>query len=329
MKPTKWGIIGPGKIAQVFAHDLKQLNSPQKVQAVLGHTKKTTECFATEFDVPQVFMELDEFLDKADIDIVYVATPHTLHYEQVLACLQRKIPVLCEKPMTINADQCSALIAASQTYRTFLMEGMWIRFLPSIRQVMELVKNGRIGKITSIKAAMCYKAPQDSDSRYFDPSLGGGSLLDLGIYPIFLSMLLLGKPDTVKAVGTLSGEGVDEDCSILFHYKEGQRAILESSLTSDTEQPAEITGEKGMIRIFNPWFERPAGIELHLYDEGRVVYPCNWPGHGLQFETQEVLDCIENKKIESEWHPHQFSLNLITVLDEIRSQVRVTYELYE
>jgi predicted dehydrogenase len=329
MNTTRWGIIGPGKIAQVFANDLEQLNSHQQIQAVMGHTEKNTLSFAKEFNVPQVFFELEDFLNNAEIDIVYIATPHTLHFEQVLACLNRKIPVLCEKPMTINTRQSEELITVARTTNTFLMEGMWIRFLPSIKLMLEIIQRGDIGKIISIKASMCYKAPYDPHSRYFDPELGGGSLLDLGIYPVFLALLLLGKPDTIKAVGTLTGEGVDEDCSVLFHYKNGQRAMLESSLLTDTDIPAEIIGEKGMIRILNPWFEKCAGIEVHLYDEGKTVYPCKWPGHGLQFEIEEVLDCLSNKKISSDLLSHDFSRQLMMVMDEIRSQVKVTYEMYE
>lgn len=329
MKATRWGIIGPGKIAEVFANDLEHVNSRQQVQAILGHTQETTESFAKEFNVPQVFYDIDDFLNEAEIDIVYVATPHTLHHEQVLACLQRRLPVLCEKPLTINREQCDELIKTARQNNVFLMEGMWIRFLPSIKLVMDLLEQGIIGKIVSVKAAMCYKAPYDPDSRYFDPELGGGSLLDLGIYPVFLSLLVLGKPDTIKAIGTISDSGVDEDCNVLFHYKSGRRAILESSLVSDADMPAEIIGEKGTIRILNPWFEKPTGIEVHLYDEGRTVYPCKWAGHGLQFEIQEVLDCLSNKKISSDLLSHEVSRQLVTIMDEIRSQVKVTYEMYE
>src|SRR5687768_5390267 len=140
MNVTRWGIIGPGKIAEVFANDLDQLNSSQQVQAILGHTRETAERFAKEFNVPQIFYDIDEFLNEAKVDIVYVATPHTLHYEQVLACLNRKIPVLCEKPLTINRENCEELIRVSQQNNVFLMEGMWIRFLPSIKLVLDLLE---------------------------------------------------------------------------------------------------------------------------------------------------------------------------------------------
>jgi len=329
MQETSWGIIGPGNIARDFAKDLRLIPVRQHITAVLGHNNKSVDKFATDFNVPHRYSDFTEFLKNKTIDVVYIATPHPHHFEQALTCLENNIPVLCEKPMTINADQSQKLIAASQNHKTFLMEGMWIRFLPSIQQVLSIVREGRIGSIISVKASMCYKAPYDPNSRYFDPALGGGSLLDLGIYPVFLAHLLLGKPDTIKAVATLSKEGIDEACSVLFHYKEGQQAILESSLLAQTDMPAEITGEKGIIKILDPWYERSNGIELNIYNEEKIVYPCNWEGHGLQYETQEVLNCIQQNNIESEIMSHAFSLEMITVMDEIRNQIQVSYDMYE
>ncbi|MGZ5220659.1 MAG: Gfo/Idh/MocA family protein [Chitinophagaceae bacterium] len=329
MKETNWGIIGPGNIAHDFARDLRLIPVLQRITAVVGQNTDSTVEFAREFNVPETYTDFDDFLKNKSMDAVYIATPHPQHFEQALACLQQNIPVLCEKPMTINADQCGELIAAARKHKTFLMEGMWIRFLPSIQQVLSIIQQGKIGNVVSVKASMCYKAPYDPDSRYFDPALGGGSLLDLGIYPVFLACLLMGKPDTIKAVATLSKEGVDEACSVLFHYKTGQHAILESSLVAQTDMPAEITGEKGVIKILDPWFEKASGIELNEYNEGKIIYPCNWQGHGLQYEAIEVLNCIQQNKIESDMISHAFSLETIQIMDKIRSQINVTYDLYE
>ncbi len=329
MKVTNWGIIGPGSIARDFARDLNLLRKPQQITAIVGHRPDSTREFAEEFGVARSYTDFNEFINKETVDAVYIATPHPQHFEQSLACLLKKIPVLCEKPMTINADQCRKLIAVAREHQTFLMEGMWIRFLPSIRQTLRLIGEGKIGNVISVKASMSYKAPQEPGSRYFDPALGGGSLLDLGIYPVFLAHLLLGKPSTIKSIGTLSPEGVDEACSVLLHFKSGQQAILESSLLAQTDMPAEITGEKGTIKILHPWFEKSEGIELQVYGEDKVLYPCDWEGHGLHFETEEVLACIAAKKIESESLSHAFSLEIMETMDEIRSQINVTYDLYE
>lgn len=329
MKSTKWGIIGPGNIARTFTKDLSYTNSPQEVIAVLGHDAQRTYDFAKEFDIPDYYTHIDEFLKNKSIEAVYIATPHPQHHEQTLACLQHKIPVLCEKPMTINAQQCRELIGAAQENNTFLMEGMWIRFLPSIRQTMDMLEQGLIGKITSIRASISFRAPHDPENRFFDPAQGGGSLLDLGIYPVFLSLLLLGKPKSVKAIAKLSEEGVDETVSVILHYKDGAHAILESSLSSNLQIPAEITGEQGVIQILNTWYEKSSGIELQRNNEGKIIYPCHWEGHGLYYEAEEVVKCITNNQLSSEILSHDFSLAMIEILDEIRNQINVTYEMHE
>lgn len=329
MEATSWGIVGPGKIARQFASDLELLEKPQQVKAVLGHTKQTTESFADKFNVPRVFHHIDEFVRKAEVDIVYVATPHALHHDHSMACLIQRIPVLCEKPMTINLNQCNSLVKASRHYETFLMEGMWLRFLPSIQQLLYFIERGDIGRVVSIKASMGFKAKRDEDCRLFDPQLGGGSLLDLGIYPIFLAILLLGKPDTIKAIGAIGEHGVDESCSVLLQYKGRQHAVLESTLLSQNEIPAEITGEKGVIRILNPWFEKSAGLEVDSENRGKIIYTNEWPGHGLQYEAEEVLNCIREQKTYSDMFPHEFSRSMISVMDDVRKQIHLTYEMYE
>ena len=329
METTNWGIIGPGNIAHDFARDLELIGTPQKITAVLGHRPETIAKFITEFNVSLSYTDINDFIKNTNIDIVYIATPHPQHFEQAVLCLENKIPVLCEKPMTINAEQSRQLIAAAQKNNTFLMEGRWLRFLPSIQLVLSFIKERIIGNTISLKASMGYKAPYDPENRYFDPALGGGALLDLGIYPVFLARLLLGNPDTIKAIGTLSNKGVDETCSILFHYKSGQHAVLESSLVTETDLPAEISGDKGSIKILNPWFEKAAGIELDLPNAGKVIYPCKWDGHGLHYEIREALDCIQNKKIESDMLSHAFSLDMIRIMDEIRNQIHVAYQMYE
>lgn len=329
MKSLKWGIIGPGNIAHTFTKDLSFLQKQQRITAILGHDHQNTYEFAKEFDIPDYYTEIREFVKNKSIDIVYIATPHPQHYEQALICLQNKIPVLCEKPMTINADQCRRITAAARQNNTFLMEGMWIRFLPSIQLVQRIIEQGVIGKVTSLRASISFKAPHDPDNRFFDPDLGGGSLLDLGIYPVFLALLILGKPCSIKAIGKLSEEGIDEACSVLFHYKNGSHATIESSLVSSLDIPAEIVGEKGIIKILNTWYEKSSGIELQLNGEGKIIYPCHWEGHGLYFEAEEAIRCVENNTISSDLMPHDFSLNMIRIVDEIRNQINVTYDMYE
>ncbi len=329
MNIFKWGIIGPGSIAHDFAEDLLLATSGKHVvDAVLGNKEKKVEEFADKFHVRQTFTRLNEFLNS-DIDAVYIATPHTMHHEHALGCLKNKIPVLCEKPISINSIQLQNLINTAQQSKTFLMEGMWIRFLPSINKVLDIINERKIGSIISIKASMSFKAPYNPQSRYFNPELGGGSLLDLGIYPIFLATLLLGKPTSIKAAGAISATGIDEACSILLDYPGKQYAALESSLITESDLTAEICGLNGRIKILAPWNEKPTGIEVEIYNGEKITYPCNWEGRGFQYEVDEVVKCLHQHKIESELMSHQFSQQVMEIMDEVRSQLDVNYKKFE
>lgn len=326
MNEFKWGIIGPGQIATEFADDIKLTeNKGQVIQSVLGHTLDQAKSFAEEKKAPQYFDKIDAFLQQSNINAVYVATPHTLHHDEVLQCLARKIPVLCEKPLAINRQQVKEMIDASEKNNTFLMEGMWIRFLPSIKKVLSLIDEDAIGNVLCVKADMSYRAPRDADNRFFNPEKGGGSLLDLGIYPVYLAHLLLGRPNTIQAWARLTNKYIDEGCAALFHYANGVYAVIESSLIIQTEWEAVIYGDKGKIRILRPWNEMPSAIEVEVYDGKNTTHQCQWQGRGLQYEIDEVYACIQKGKIESEHFCHHFSLDLIDTMDEIRRQTGIRY----
>lgn len=326
MNTFTWGIIGPGSIATDFAHDLPLVKGAQhRVGAVLSHSLHKAAKFAKEEDAPQYFENMEDFVSKGKMDAVYIATPHTLHYEETLKCLQHKIPVLCEKPLAMNSRQVQKMVDTAIANNTFLLEGMWLRFLPSIQKVLALVNNGMTGNIVSIKADMSYKAPSDPESRYFNPELGGGSLLDLGIYPVFLTHLLLGKPAEIKATARLTDKQVDETCAAIFRYHQGCYAIIESSLITETALTATIYGTKGKIHIATPWNEMPASITTEVYGGATEHHYCKWEGRGFQYEAEEVYNCVQQGKLYSELYCHQFSLDLMNTLDAIRRQTNITY----
>jgi predicted dehydrogenase len=329
MKSYNWGIIGPGKIAHYFANDLKLVSPFQKITAVLSDREKSLNDFADKFAVKKRFLNLDDFVHQSKVDIAYIATPHTLHYEAIKACLKNKIAVLCEKPIVLNHEQFQEIQQLSKTNQTFLMEGMWIRFLPDIKKLLEFVSEKRIGNIMSLKASISFKAPCDDDNRYYDPEKGGGSLLDLGVYCVFLSTLILGKPSLVKAVGNLSEKNIDEASAILLSHDDGSYAVLESSLQIKHNRPAEIFGTEGVIRLLDPWFEKSPGIEVEMDNGKKDMVPFAWEGHGLQFEIEEVVRCVSQQKIESGLMPHALSKMILKIMDEIRDQVGVSYPEYE
>jgi predicted dehydrogenase len=326
MDTFKWGIIGPGQIAKEFADDIKRTqNGHHIIQSVLSHTMDKAKVFAEDEQAPQYFDKLDAFLKQSDINAVYIATPHTLHHEETIQCLEHKIPVLCEKPLGINAGQVKEMVAAAGKHNIFLMEGMWIRFLPSIKKVLSLIDEGVIGNVLCVKADMSYLAPQEPGSRFYDPEKGGGSLLDLGIYPVYLALLVLGRPDTIQTWAQLSDKKIDVGCAAMFHYNNGAYATIESSLVIKMEWQATIYGDKGKIRIMRPWNEKPKGIQVELYDGTIVTHHCEWGGRGLQYEVDEVYACIQKGKIQSDLFGHSASVDLIETMDEIRRKTGIQY----
>lgn len=329
MNSYNWGIIGPGNIAHDFANDLKLVAAPQKITAVLSRTMESANEFADTFMVEFRYADMEDFIKNSRVDIAYIATPHPFHYDAIKACLNNHIAVLCEKPIVINYPQYEELRNLSVKNNTFLMEGMWIRFLPSFCTLMDLLSQKIIGEIITLKAAMYYQAPKNENNRYYDPSKGGGSLLDLGIYCVFLSTLLLGKPRQIKAVGRRSEKEIDEACAMLLSYNHGRYAMLESSLLIKNNKPAEIFGTKGVIRILDPWFEKTPAIEVELFHGAKQSFPLDWEGHGLQFETEEVINCVSRNQIESQILPSRLTGEVLQIMDEIRNQVNVTYNEYE
>lgn len=322
----KWGVIGPGQIARDFIHDMALVQDEDtKVTAVVSHRLEGAKRFAEDHGIHAWFDDMERLFSEAPPDIVYVATPHPMHHRYALACLERGIAVVCEKPLAMNREEAAALVNAARTHGTFLLEGMWIRYLPSVKQVLELVDAGAIGRISSVTANMSYRAPRDKGNRFYDPNLGGGSLLDLGIYPVYLSLLLLGNPSHILATAFLSPEGIDKGCAVLLAYGTDSYAIAESSIVKETDKTATLWGGQGRITIRAPWNEKTEGIELEKYGEETHFYPCEWEGRGFQFEIEETLHCIREGRVESPLHSHAASLALVGVLDEIRRQTGIIY----
>jgi predicted dehydrogenase len=320
-----WGIVGPGNIARKFVQDMGQVSAClNQVGAVMSSNLQEAEEFAREHHIPFWYDNLESMLEQADIDVVYVASPHVYHYTQTLLCLERHIPVLCEKPLAINWQQAQEMVQASETYQTFLMEGMWIRFLPSLLKVLEWLEEGKIGSIRSLAANMSYLAPKDTGNRFFDPALGGGSLLDLGIYPVFISQLLLGSPLSIKATAALSALRIDESCAMIFEYSSAY-SLLESTLIKPTDNQVCIYGEEGMVTILAPWNEKSPGIRYDQYAGRSEYYSCHWPGRGFQYEINEVIRCLSAGEIQSGLHAHADSLRLMMLLDKIRELTHIHY----
>jgi predicted dehydrogenase len=322
-KVFNWGIIGLGNIAHKFAQDLQGMKSA-RLHAVASRSFQKAEIFANKYNTPNYFGSYEEIVKCSDLDVIYIATPHAFHCENTIMCLNAKIPVLCEKPFAMNAAEVRRMIAAAKNNNTFLMEALWTRFLPSIKRTLSIIEKGMIGEVLSIKADFGFKADFDSEGRLYNQKLGGGSLLDIGIYPVFLALLVLGRPFNVKALATIGQTNVDESCGIIFKYTDSKLAILNSTILTKTATEALIYGEKGTIRINGRWHE-PTSITLMLNGKEPKDIFFDYSSNGYSYEAEEVMRCLRQKRLSSPLLNHHFSLDLIELLDEIRMEAGIYY----
>lgn len=322
---TRWGIIGCGRIANKFAGDLKFV-SDGRLNAVASRDLSKSQAFAQHHDCPNAFGSYQEMLESGLIDVVYIAVPHTFHCELAIMCLEAGIPVLCEKAFAVNASQVERMIQTSRNKEVFLMEAIWTRFIPAINKIMELIDAREIGDIKHITADFGFLSEFDPNSRLYNPDLTGGSLMDIGIYPLFISKLLLGNPDAIKAVGVLAPTGVDVNCSVVMSYPDGANATLYSTLSAKTDTSCTIFGTKGKIYIPGRFIEAKE-FTLQLDGQEPETIACERKGLGYCYEAEEVQRCMAEGRIESNHLPLQFSQELMEQMDEIRRQIGVVYPI--
>jgi predicted dehydrogenase len=302
---VRWGILGTGKIAKAFATALKDTPDAQ-LAGVGSRNLASAEGFAREFG-GTAYASYDDLVRAPDVDLVYVGTPHPMHYENVRLALEAGKGVLCEKAFTVNRRQAEELVALARANNLFLMEAMWTRFLPALAEVRRIVDSGEIGTVRQVNADLGFKADVGPEHRLFNPVLGGGALLDLGIYPLSIAVALLGPVDTVLAH---SGGGMSVcSCSL--------RARLPSELT--------IAGERGHVRM-NTMFYRTQTVTVVRADGISRTVPTPFSGNGYVHEVIEAQRCWRAGLIESPGMTHADTLALMGVMDEIRRQIGLTYD---
>ncbi|UOR04527.1 Gfo/Idh/MocA family oxidoreductase [Hymenobacter aerilatus] len=323
MKNTNWGIIGPGKIAHKFAQDLA-LVPGARLHAVASRTLEKAQQFAAQYNAPHAFGSYEELVQLPDLDAVYVATPHSEHHAHTLLCLRAGVAVLCEKAFARNAAEVAEMVAVAREKQVFLMEALWTRFMPATHKALELVGAGAIGRPVHIVADFGFAAEYNPASRLFDPGLAGGSLLDIGIYPVFFSKFFLGEPTQVKAVGALTETGVDLTCSMALAYPSGATASLYSTLAATTDTTCTIYGTEGKLHLHHK-FHHAQRITLHRTGEEPQDFHFEEAGYGYRHEAQHVQECLAQGLTESPLVPLAFSEKLIATLDDIRQQLGVHY----
>lgn len=321
-----WGIIGLGRIAHKFAHELKQTGLGD-IGAVASRDLDKATDFASQYGARHAYGTYDELIENAHIDAVYIAVPHNLHASIAIKCLERGIPVLCEKPFTINADELKSVMEMARLKKTFLMEAMWSRFMPHIMWIKNESDTGVFGSLLHLKAEFCFRGKErglkQGVNRLIENELGGGALLDIGIYPVFLSHLFLGKPADVQAVANIVND-IDETCHILLSYSQGSHAILDTSILWESDGRAEFYFERATIIIPHRWHE---SNEIIIRREGlhQEIKKWNYPSRGFYYEMKEVQDCLSEGKKESDLMPLSFSLDMMNTLDQIRSKIGLKY----
>ncbi len=322
-KIYNWGIIGLGKIAHKFAQDLQQLPNA-RLHAVASSNAERSRLFSEQYQVPNFYSTYEAIL-QSGVDVVYVATPNHLHCEWVIRCLDQKIAVLVEKPFAMNYPQGMMMQKAAVANQTFLMEAMWTRFLPSTKKLLEVIDEGLIGNIITVKADFCAQMPFDPNKRTYNLEMGGGSLLDIGIYPVYLSMLLLGMPVDIRVVATKSKTKVDESCFMILKYPGKQTALLHSSFAHSSNVEAYIYGTTGTIHVRSRFHGLSSGFTVSNYSGETTDYPFEWDCLGYKYEANHVMDCLDRGWVQSDLHPLEASLELCRLLDAIRIEGNIVY----
>ncbi len=318
----KWGIIGTGFMATMFAEDFNYVKEG-KLYAVASRSQEKATNFSNKFGIEKAYEGYENLLKDKNVDVVYIATPHSYHYENILLSFEHSKPVVCEKPITVNTEQLDEIIHIAKEKDLFLMEAMWMYFLPPIIMAKKWCDDGKIGKIQMIKAFFGNNAEAGQNNRLFNPELAGGALLDLGVYPVALSQMIMDcSLVNVHADGFLGETGVDDFNAAILKYKKGAVSVIGSSLTSSLKNDAYIYGTEGYIYI--PDFYKARMAYLFCSD-GDDVFEDERSSRGFHYEAEEVNQLIKAGEKESPRISHKKSLCIMCTLDTIRRRLKVHY----
>ena len=322
MSDFKWGILGPGGIAKAFAADL-QLLEGHSIAAVGSRTLANAQNFSSSFG-GTAYGSYEELVADSAIDAIYVATPHPAHKDNVILALNAGKAVLCEKPFSVNAREAQEMIEAAQANNVALMEAMWARFLPHYAKVREIIASGVLGKIHTIHADHGQRLADQNIPRLVEPTLAGGALLDLGIYPVSFAHMILGNPSKITSSGVLTDKGVDAQTSMIFDYADGAQAVLNTTMIEQTPCRAVVAGLNGWLEI-DRTFYNPASMRVILNDGTVTEYPSSYKGHGLREQAESFKQLVLSGEKQSEILNWQDTIDIMKTLDQVRSQIGLKY----
>lgn len=325
-KTIRWGILGTGRIANSFAEGLSVVDRAE-LTAVGSRSIERARDFGEKWKIPKAHGSYEEFSEEKEIDAIYIATPHSEHFDNSVLCMRAGKAVLCEKPLAVNAAQGRKMVTVAREQDVAFMEGMWSRFPPGMSKVREIFSSGILGEIRSLQADFGFRAKdRNPEGRLFNPELAGGSLLDIGIYPVSLSSMIFGKPEEIVSTCHKGETGVDEQAAFIFRHKGGALSVLHSSIQAETSQEALVCGTQGQLRILKQCW-RPQELLITHSDgrEERLSLP--FEGNGFNYEAVAFMELIDQGKIESEIMPHQESIEILETMDSIRSQWGLRYPM--
>jgi predicted dehydrogenase len=324
-EPIRWGILGTGNIAHQFARGLADTPDATLV-AVGSRSIDTANTFADEFDIERRHPTYEELADDDGVDAVYVSTPHPFHRDNSILLLEHGKAVICEKPFTINAGDAKAVIDVARQRDVFLMEAMWTRYLPAVVRARELIAEGAIGDVRLVQADFGFRAGINPEGRLFNLALGGGALLDVGIYVISMASMILGpRPSRVASTTQIGETGVDEQSAFLLQYPGGELAVLSCAVRTGTAVEARIFGTEGSILLHGPFFKCGALTVNRGGEEEHIDLPLE--GNGYNYEAAEVGRCLRAGLKESDVMPLDETLALMELMDSIRAQWGLSYPM--
>lgn len=323
MKKYNWGILAPGKMSAKFTKGIMLLDNAL-LCAVGSRDKARAEKFAGEFGYKRFYGSYEELAADPEVDIVYVASPHSHHMEHTLLCLRNGKSVICEKAFAINTAEVKEMISEAGKRNLFLMEALWPPFQPFYKKAAEILASGILGKIIHMHGYFSFMPPYDPAERKFNLSLGGSSLLDIGIYPVIDALTFIGMPDEIKATASFAPTGSEESVSAIFRYNDGRIATIYSSFKTNMGIGCELYCEKGNITV-SRGRDMNQNVILNLHGQERQEFVFTPPAMGYHWEAEEVMKCLDEGKKESSVVPLSFSLNLMKTLDRIRKAAGITF----
>lgn len=324
-RPFRWGIIGLGGIAHKFAEGLKAVPDAELL-AVASRSQVKADQFGDKYSARRRYGSYQALAEDSEVDAAYIATPHPMHKEDALMCIAAGKAVLCEKPFTINAQEAREVIAAAKERQVFLMEAMWTRFFPIMIRLRELLAKGEIGDIGMVQADFGFRSDVNPEGRLYNKALGGGALLDVGIYPLSFASMVLGTPVDVCGLAAMGQTEVDERTGMVLRYPNGQIAVLSCAVRTNTLQEALVMGSKGWIKIHRE-FWKPEKMTVGRDGKAPEEIHLPYQGNGYNYEALEVMKGVREGRLESAVMPLHETVSLMETMDRLRRSWGLKYPM--